>query len=213
VESVTEVIRDFYNNTTAGHKEVTQILNKIRRTGIQLFKILEKIREYIAACDIYSRTKYRRHKPYRLIKSPDILDGPWESVAWDFITKLPESKELISNAQHDSILIITDRLTKFGYFLPYKESSITKKLAYIFLRRIVANHGLLKKIISDRNKLFTSKFWQALTAKIRIRAKLSTTFYPQTNRQTERMNQNMEQYLRCYINYEQDNWVEWLPII
>jgi hypothetical protein len=79
-------------------------------------------------------------------------------VAWDFITKLPESKELISNAQHDSILIITDRLTKFGYFLPYKESNITKELVYIFLRRIIANHGLLRKIISDRDKLFISKF-------------------------------------------------------
>jgi hypothetical protein len=76
VESVIKIIRDFYNNTTAGHKGVTQILNKIRRTNIQLSKILEKIREYIAACDIYSRTKYRRYKPYRLIKSPDISDGP-----------------------------------------------------------------------------------------------------------------------------------------
>ena len=76
VESVTKIIRDFYNDTTAGHKGVTQILNKIRRTSIQLSKILEKIRKYIAACDIYPRTKYRRYKPYRLIKSPDIPDGP-----------------------------------------------------------------------------------------------------------------------------------------
>jgi hypothetical protein len=86
--SVEETIRNFYDNTIAGHKGVTQILNKIRRTDIQLPKILEKIRGYIAACDIYSRTKYGRHKPYGLIKSPDVPDGPWESVAWDFITKL-----------------------------------------------------------------------------------------------------------------------------
>jgi hypothetical protein len=98
-------------------------------------------------------------------------------VAWDFITKLPESKELISNAQHDFILIITDRLTKFGYFLPYKESSIAKKLVYIFLRRIMANHGFLKKIISDKDKLFISKFWQALTAKIRTKTKFSIVFH------------------------------------
>jgi hypothetical protein len=178
VESVTEVIRDFYNNTTAGHKGVTQILNKIRRAGIQLSKILEKIREYIAACDIYSRIKHGRYKPYGLMKSPDMSDGPWESVAWDFITKLPESKELISNAQHDSILIITDRLTKFGYFLPYKKSSIAEELVYTFLRRIVANYGLLREIILDRDKLFTSKFWQVLTAKIGTRAKLSIVFHP-----------------------------------
>ena len=72
----------------------------------------------------------------------------------------------------------------------------------------MANHELPRKIISDRDKLFTSKFWQVLTAKIGTRTKLSTVFHPQTDRQTERINQNMEQYLRCYINYEQDNWVE-----
>jgi hypothetical protein len=192
VESVTEVIRDFYNNTTAGHKGVTQTLNKIRRTGIQLSKILEKIRKYIAACDICSRTKHGRHKPYRLIKSPDVPDGPWESVAWDFIIKLPELKELISNTQHDSILIITDRLTKFSYFLPYRKSSTAEELAYIFLRRIVANYEFLKKIILDRDKLFISKFWQVLIVKIGTRAKLSTAFHPQIDRQTEKMNQNME---------------------
>jgi predicted ATPase len=76
IKSVTKIIRDFYNNTTAGHKGVTQTLNKIKKTGIQLFKISEKIREYIAACDIYSRTKHRRYKPYRLIKSPDVPDRP-----------------------------------------------------------------------------------------------------------------------------------------
>jgi hypothetical protein len=157
---------------------VTQIFNKIRKTSIQLSKILEKIQEYIAACDIYSRTKYKRHKPYKLIKSPDIPDRPWESVAWDFIIKLPELKKLINNAQHDFILVITDRLTKFGYFLPYRESSIAEELVYIFLRKIVTNHEFLKKIISDRNKLFTSKFWQVLTAKIRTRIKLSTIFHP-----------------------------------
>jgi hypothetical protein len=100
-------------------------------------------------------------------------------VAWDFITKLLESKEPISNTQHDSILIITDRLTKFGYFLPYRESSTAEELVYIFLRRIIANHRLLKEIISDRDKLFISKFWQALTAKIGTRAKLSIVFHPQ----------------------------------
>jgi hypothetical protein len=202
VELVTEIIRDFYNNTTAGYKGVTQIFNRIKKTGIQLSRILEKVREYIAACDIYSRTKHKRYKPYGLIKSPDIPDRPWESMAWDFITKLLELKELINNAQHDSILIITDRLIKFGYFLPYRKSSITKKLVYIFLRRIVANYKFLKKMILDRDKLFILKFWQALTAKIGTRAKLLIVFHPQTDGQIERINQNMEQYLRYYVNYK-----------
>ena len=98
VESVIKIIRDFYNNTIAGYKGVTQTLNRIKKTSIQLSRIIKKVREYIAACDIYFRTKHRRHKPYGLMKSPDVPDGPWESVAWDFIIKLPELKKLISNA-------------------------------------------------------------------------------------------------------------------
>jgi hypothetical protein len=62
-------------------------------------------------------------------------------MTWDFITKLSELKKLINNAQHDSILVITNKLTKFNYFLPYRESSIAEELVYIFLRRIVANYG------------------------------------------------------------------------
>jgi hypothetical protein len=69
-------------------------------------------------------------------------------------------------------------LTKFGYFLPYRKSSIAEELAYTFLRRIVANYRLPREMISDRDKLFILKFWQALTAKIGTRAKLSTAFHP-----------------------------------
>jgi hypothetical protein len=74
VESTIKIIRDFHDNTTAGHKKATQIFNRIKKTGIQLFRIIEKIREYITACDIYSRIKYRRYKSYKLIKSPTMPD-------------------------------------------------------------------------------------------------------------------------------------------
>ena len=63
-----------------------------------------------------------------------------------------------------------------------------EELAYIFLKKIIANYGLSRKIILDRDKLFTSKFWQALTAKIGIRIKFLIAFHPQTDRQTERIN-------------------------
>ncbi|KAI1856182.1 uncharacterized protein JN550_013896 [Neoarthrinium moseri] len=125
---------------------------------------------------------------------------------------LPLSKEPLTGAIYDSILITTERLTKYAYFLPYKESSNTDDLAYTFLRTIVSQHGLPDEIISDKDKLFTSKFWKSLMARLRTNHKLSTAYHPQTDGQTERINQTLEQYLRCYINYEQDNWVELLPI-
>ncbi|KAF4456506.1 pol polyprotein [Fusarium austroafricanum] len=84
-------------------------------------------------------------------------------------------------------------------------------MAYIFYDRIVRTHGLPKEILTDRGTTFASKFWQALMAHMGLNHRLTTAFRPSVDGQTERMNQVLEQYLRCYINYEQDNWVEKLP--
>lgn len=81
------------------------------------------------------------------------------------------------------------------------------------METIIANHGLPKEIISNKNKLFTSKFWTSLIAQLGIKYKISTTYHPQTNGQTKRMNQIIEIYLKSYINQKQDNWVQLLPLV
>ena len=94
-----------------------------------------------------------------------------------------------------------DRLTKYGYFVPYKEGSNAQELAYAFLRTVVSQHRLPDEIISDRDKLFTSKFWTSLMAQLGANHKLLTAFHLQTDGQTERLNQILEQYLRSYVNH------------
>jgi hypothetical protein len=79
-------------------------------------------------------------------------------MALDFIVKLPPSVELITEVVFDSILVIIDRFTKYEYFILYKESSSVEELAYIFNKYIIGNYGISKEIISDRDKLFTSRF-------------------------------------------------------
>jgi hypothetical protein len=96
--------------------------------------------------------------PYGQLKSPAVPTGAWKSIALDFIVKLPLSRDPLTGVLYDSILVITDRLTKYGYFVPYLEASDAEALAYTFLRVIVANHGMPEEIISNRDKLFTSKF-------------------------------------------------------
>ena len=136
------------------------------------------IRKWISECDICWKTKHSRHKPYGETKSPEAPSGAWQSIALDFIVKLPISKEKLTGARYDSILIIMDRLTKYAYFLPYKEASNTDDLAYILLRTVVANHQMPESIISDRDKLFTSKFWRSFTAQIGTNHKLLTAYHP-----------------------------------
>ena len=130
----------------------------------------------------------------------------------DFIVKLPLSKEPLTNTVYDSVWVVVDKLTKYAYFIPFKEKGTAEHMAYAFLRTVASQHGLPKQLITDRDKLFTSKFWTNLMERIGVKLKLSTAFHPQTDGQTERVNQILEQYLRCYLNYDQDNWVEWLPV-
>ena len=82
----------------------------------------------------------------------------------------------------------------------------------MFNKEVVKRHGLPEEIITDRDKLFISKYWMSLMAQLGVNHKLSTAYHPQTDGQTERMNQTLEQYLRSYVNYQQDNWVTLLPM-
>jgi hypothetical protein len=112
----------------------------------------------VLGCDIYQKSKANRHAPYRLLKSLLTLGRAWSLIAIDFIVKLLPLKELMTGFVADSIMVSNCRLTKEAHFTPFTEALDVKALAYIFLKVIVIAYGFLDEIISDRDKLFTSKF-------------------------------------------------------
>jgi len=124
----------------------------------------------------------------------------------DFIEGLP-----LSNG-HDAILVIVCRLTKMASFIPTYTDVTSEEMAGLFLINVFSKHGTPSDIISDRGRTFVSEFWISLCNLLGIKGNLSTAYHPQTDGQTERLNQILEQYLRIYINYQQDDWVEWLPL-
>jgi hypothetical protein len=109
-------------------------------------------------------------------------------VALNFIIKLLPSVKPIIEVVFDSILVIINRFTKYEYFISYKESLLVEKLAYTFNKYIIGNHGISKEIISDKDKLFTSRFWKSLADQLRIYYKMFIGYYPQIDKQTERLN-------------------------
>ncbi|KAI3826809.1 hypothetical protein L1987_00865 [Smallanthus sonchifolius] len=126
----------------------------------------------------------------------------------DFITKLPRT----SNG-YDSIWVIIDRLTKSAHFLPIREDYQVEKLARIYINEIVSRHGIPLNIISDRDARFTSRFWQSLQKALGTRLDLSTAYHPQTDGQTERTIQTLEDMLRaCVIDFG-GNWDSHLTLI
>jgi len=108
--------------------------------------------------------------------------------------------------------VVVCHLTKIALFIPTSHNIDAEDLARIFLLQVFVKHGTPTDIISDRGKHFISQFWWSLCQLLGIKANLSTAYHPETDSQTERVNQILEQYLLVYINYQQDGWVNLLPL-
>jgi hypothetical protein len=205
-----QLVTEIHEHPLHGHQGVNKTLERIKRT-YEFPNMKTLVEQIIRQCDMCARSKARRHKPYGELQPLPVAERPWDSITMDFITKLPLSEEPVSGQFYDSILVVVDRFTKFSYFIPYREDTDAEEMAYVFYRHVVSTHGLPNEILTDRGPTFASKFWQGLMALLGLNHRLSTAFRPQTDGQTERMNQVVESYLRCYINHEQDDWVEKLP--
>ena len=162
---------------------------------------------YIQSCPTCQHDKARRHRRYGLLSPLELPHAPWESLSMDFITGLPFSEGC------DELWVIIDRFSKMAHFIPLVVGSKTAAhLAKVFAREIWRLHGLPQDIISDRDSRFTSAIWQVFIAILGIWPRMSTAFHPQTDGQTERLNQVIEAYLRPFLSQEQDDWVDLLPM-
>jgi transposase InsO family protein len=118
----------------------------------------------------------------------------------NFITKLLKSTNSATEDKYDSILVMINKLIKYSHIIACKKKFTAEQLRYIVLNRLIRYHNIPKRLISDRDKLFTSNYWKTLILMLETRLRMSTAYYPVTNEQTERTNQSLEQYLRHYVN-------------
>ena len=206
-----ECIKDHHDGPTNGHPGIARTTEHIRRNFV-FPGMKQKVAAYIKKCDSCNKNKSSRHAKYGNLQFRDPPHQPWDEVTMDFIVKLPNSKDPVTNNDYDSILVMVDRLTKYSHFVPCNETITAPQLGSLVLDRLVRYHGIPTTFITDRDKLFTSNYWKTLVSAMGIRHKLSTAFHPQTDGQTERSNQSLEVYLRHYVNYAQDNWVALLPM-
>jgi hypothetical protein len=109
-------------------------------------------------------------------------------------------------------MVVVDRMTKLAHFIPASYEIDALETADLFLKHVFSAHGLPDEIISDRGRQFTSGFWTRLMELCDVKRNLSTAYHPETDGQTERTNQVLEQYLRIYCDYQQDDWARLLPL-
>ncbi|GJS23278.1 putative reverse transcriptase domain-containing protein [Tanacetum coccineum] len=165
------------------------------------------IATYVSKCLTCARVKAEHQRPSGLLVQPEIPEWKWDNIMMDFITKLPRSSQ-----GFDTIWVIMDRLTKSAHFLPIRENDPLDKLARLYLNRIVARHGIPASIIYDRDGRFTSNFWRSFQKALGTDISMSTAYHPETDGQSERTIQTLEDMLRaCVIDFGK-GWVKHLPL-
>jgi len=154
----------------------------------------------VEECNSCQRNKNYTEQPAGKLMPNLIPERPWMHISADFITKLPIAQG------YNSILVVVDQLTKMVYFIPTTEKTLAEGLARLFRDNVWKLYGLLESVISDRGPQFVAGIMRELNKMLGIESKLSTAFHPQIDGQTERVNQELEQYLRMFTNHRQEQW-------
>lgn len=140
----------------------------------------------------------------RLLQPLHVPEGAWQVISMDFIEGLPTSE------RYNCIMVVVDKFSKFAHFLPLSHPYTAASVADIFMRNIYKLHGMPKVIISNRDRIFTSHFWDYLFTKAGTKLHMSSSYHPQSDGQTERVNQCLEIFLRCFIHSVPRKWATWL---
>ena len=150
---------------------------------------------YMEGYDLCQRMKNRTEKLAGKLKLSEVLQKTWMHLTMDFITKLPVVVD------KNAILVVYDRLSKMAHFVATMEGTLAEELARLFWDNVWKLHGLPESVVSDRGPQFAAELTKELNRMLGIKTKLSTAFHPQTDGQTERMNQEVKQYLRFFIKH------------
>ena len=161
------------------------------------------VRKYIATCVGCQANKPSNQRPIGLLQPLPIPARRWDTVTMDLITQLP-----VTRHQNDAIIVFVDKLSKMVHYAACKTAVSAPEVAKLFFQHVVRLHGVPNHIVSDRDPRFMSNFWQALWTELGTKLKISTAYHPQTDGQTERSNRTLEDMLRAYVNYAQDDWDE-----
>ena len=138
-----------------------------------------------------------------------IPESNWQSISMDFIVGLPRTQP----RQKDTILVIVDRLSKMAHFVPTVETVEAPQVANLFIQNVFRLHGMPSSIVSDRDVRFTGHFWTQVFLKLDVKLNMSRGDHPQTDGQTERVNQILEDMLRAYVSDKQSDWDTYLPLL
>jgi hypothetical protein len=160
------------------------------------------VQQFIATCPTCQQAKPDRARYPGLLQPLPIPSMAWQSISMDFVNGLPMS------GGKNCITVIVDHFSKYAHFVPLAHPFIALTVAKTFIKNDYWLHGLPMSIISDHDKIFTSQLWQELFRLTGVTLKMSSAYHPQTDGQTERVNQCMETFLRCFVSACPMKWID-----
>jgi len=205
-ESLAKILNLLHDHPTSGHLGIQKTLERAKRR-FYWPRMADDINSYVGTCLSCQRVKSTNQKPLGLLHPLPIPSQPWESVAIDFITGFPTT-----NSGFDSVLTITDRLSKMVKFVPVQKDITAEQTVNILVERLVADHGLPKQIVCDRDPKFKAELFRCFAERFGINLNMSTAYHPQTDGQSERTNRTLEDMLRHYVGDKSNDWDEHLPM-
>jgi hypothetical protein len=198
------ILHETHDSIIGGHVGMNKTLELVQRKYYWP-KMYKYISSYINSCDKCQSNKSSNQSSSGLLQPLSIPSQRWEQITMDFIGPLPLTKN-----GNNFILVVVDKLSKMAHYIATHTNITAEGVAKLIFKHIVRYHGMPSSIVSDRDTRFTSSFWQELWKILGTKLNMSTSFHPETDGQTERQNRTLEEYLRSYINLEQDNWDELL---
>lgn len=197
-------ISDFHDTPVAGHKGAKATYNALRK-HYRWKGMKEQVQQYVKYCQQCQKSKVRNKPPTGTLLPLPTPEGPWQDISVDF-TELPPS------LGYNNLMVVIDHFLKEVVFVPCTKEETSKSTAELFRDHIWCQHGLPKTVVSDRGLVFASQFTEQLHKLLGIKRKMSTTFHPQTDGQTEQLNHEVAQCLRTYVNDCQKEWANWIKL-
>jgi hypothetical protein len=201
----TKLIASSHSSALGGHSGIAPTYYRLRK-HFAWKGMKTDIEHFIKQCAVCQQAKHSLQNPMGLLQPLPIPEGMWQDLTMDFIEGLPKSEG------YSVILVVVDRLTKAAHFIPLKHPYTAAVVAQAFMDNIVKLHGLPSSITSDRDPIFVSHFWKELFTTYKTTLNLSTAYHPQTDGQSERVNQCLEMYLRCAVHESPKSWKQWLSL-
>jgi hypothetical protein len=202
----TKRIATFHTSTLGWHSGIQATYQRLKKVfywpGMK-----QEVESYVRQCRVCQQAKPELCKYPGLLDPLPIPQQSWADISMDFIEGLPKCNGF------SVILVIVDRFTKYAHFFPVKHPYSAASIAQLFLDNIVKLHGVPKSVVSDRDKVFTNSFWTELFKLLNTDLKFCSAYHPQSDGQTERVNQCLEMYLCCVVQATPTQWHKWLSLV